>query len=238
MAADPAVPGMFTTEVKLLSKGVSLFQIIRNHDFDQAIYPEEPGADSTSVVLGPDMQMGTSWALEGRQGDIFQVNYQRESESQKVTWSFLRNEELTRTEHAEAKRPLFFAVGTWDDGMGVHRMNWTGEYFQFYVQLGSRAKESFQIYMNGNRSKCIYPGTADANPFEKHELKGPDRLSAGFMWTIGANESDEADAGARYEIRLRVSDDDFSPEKLDWKPVRGTEGLEEAKGRGFLVSGM
>jgi len=237
MTADPAVPGLFTGEVKLVTRGTSFFQIIRNRDWDQAVYPAEPGADSSSVVLGPDVQIGSSWALDGMPGDVYQVDFSRAGDTKQVTWSYLRSAELNRAEYEETRRPLFFVVGTWDDMTSIHRMHWTGEYFQFYVQLGSRAKESFQIYLNGSPAKCIYPGTADANPFEKHELKGPNRVSTGLTWTIGANSSDEAAAGKRYEIRLRVSEEDFRPEKLDWMPVRGIAGLEEAKGRGFLVIG-
>jgi len=57
------------------------------------------------------------------------------------------------------------------------------------------------------------------------------------MWSIGKHEADEAAVGKRYEIRLRVSDEDFRPEKLDWMPVTGIDGLEDAKGRGFFLMG-
>uniref|UniRef100_A0A7S4R6G5 Ketosynthase family 3 (KS3) domain-containing protein n=1 Tax=Alexandrium monilatum TaxID=311494 RepID=A0A7S4R6G5_9DINO len=242
MTADPAMPGLFTAEVKLLTGGVSMFQIIRNRDWGQAIYPDVPGADSTSPVLGPEEQLGCSWAIEGKVGDVFQVSFQRAIEGggdeQKVTWAYVRNEELTKPEWDIFRRTLFFVVGTWDEQTSIHRMHWTGEYYQFYVQLGARAKESFKIFQHGSRLKCIYPGTPDANPFEKHELRGPDNLSAGLMWTIGSHQSDDAEPGKRYEIRLRVNEDDSTPEKLDWIPMRGLEGLEDAKGRGFLVAGM
>nr|AQS99270.1 type I polyketide synthase [Gambierdiscus excentricus] len=237
-----AVPGLFSIEVTLVTRGTSTFQIFRNRDWGQAIFPEYPMADSSADILGPDEQIGHQWAIDGRVGDVFRVEFQRSLERAKddktVSWTLLRNVELTTAQRDMALRPMFFVVGTWDDLTGLHRMHWTGEYFQFYVQLGARAKESFQIQQNGNRFQCVYPGTPDAHPFEKHELKGPDRLSAGLMWTIGVHEADDAAPGKRYEIRLRISDEDYSPEKVDWMPVKGIEGLEDAKGRGFLVLGQ
>jgi len=236
MAADPSTPGLHTAEVKLLTKGVSLFQIIRNGDWGQALYPDTPGGGTDSEVLGPDEQMGLAWAIEGRMGDVFKITFQRDGETKKVNWEHLRNEELTRDELMTSRQAQYFAVGTWDGMSNIHKMQWTGEYYQFYVQLGSRQVESFQIYQEGNRNKCIYPDTADANPHDGFQVCGPDRLSAGLMWTIGANESDEAAEGRRYMIRLRVGQDG-TVEKVDWTPVRGLEGLEDAKGRGFLVVG-
>lgn len=241
MTPDPAVPGLFSAEVLLLTTGASTFQIIRNRDWGQAIYPEDPIGSSASAVLGPEEQIGHAWLIEGRKGDVYQVSFQRTGEDGRemkmVTWTFARNLELTKAQREFANRPLFFIVGSWDDRSSQHRMHWTGEYFQFYVQLGERSQEKFQIYMDGNRFRCIYPGTPEANPHEKHELRGPDRLSAGLMWTIGAHANDEAAPGKRYEVRLRVSEEDSSPEKVDWIPVKGTDGLEDAKGRGFLAIG-
>eukprot|EP00408_Alexandrium_pacificum_P065364 CAMPEP_0171170238 /NCGR_PEP_ID=MMETSP0790-20130122/8613_1 /TAXON_ID=2925 /ORGANISM="Alexandrium catenella, Strain OF101" /LENGTH=1170 /DNA_ID=CAMNT_0011635083 /DNA_START=47 /DNA_END=3559 /DNA_ORIENTATION=- len=242
MTADPSMPGLFTAEVKLITKGASFFQIIRNGDWGQAVYPDEPGADSSAEVIGPDEQIGYSWALPGERGDVFKVSFQRTleggSEMKKVSWSFDRNEELTQADFEESRRHLYFVQGTWDDMASLSRMHWTGECYQFYVQLGARQRESFKLFMDGNSRLCIYPGTKDANPFEKHEIKGPDSVSAGLMWTIGVNSGDEAEPGKRYELRLRVNDEDGRPEKLDWMPVRGITGLEDAKGRGFLVAGQ
>jgi len=196
MTEDKSVPGLFSAEVKFISQGVNAFQIIRNRDWLQAIYPEEQFASSTAHITGPDESMDYMWAIEGDRGDIFQVNFQREvegsSDTKKVTWSLLRNEELTKAEFDRSKQPMYFAVGTWNDMAFPSRMYWTGEYYQFFVQLGARVQESFQILLNGNAFQCIYPDTPNAHPSDSPELKGPDRLSAGLMWTIGANEADEA----------------------------------------------
>nr|AQS99210.1 type I polyketide synthase [Gambierdiscus polynesiensis] len=242
MKPDTAVPGLFSTEVTLVHRGMSTFQIFRNRDWGQAIYPDYPMADMSTPILGPDEQIDHSWAIQGRVGDVYRIEFQRAVEETKdnktVSWTFQRNVELTKAQRDTARRPMFFVLGSWDDLSGLHRMHWTGEYFQFYVQLGARARESFQIQQDGNRFKCIYPGTPEANPFEKHELRGPDHLSAGLSWSIGSHDGDDAAPGKRYEIRLRISDEDYSPEKVDWMPVKGIEGLEDARGRGFLILGQ
>jgi len=241
MKPSPDVPGLFTAEVTLTTDG-GTFQILRNRDWAQALYPDTPEADASASTLGPDEPVGHAWFLEGSCGDVFEIQFQRSSEGgrdeKKVSWKFVRKGVLTQAQLTFAARPLFFIMGTWDERMGMHRMHFTGEYYQFYVQLGKVQKESFQIFKEGRVTQCIHPSVADASPFEKHDLQGPHITSASLAWTIGAHAADDAAPGKRYEVRLRVSDEDYAPEKVDWIPVKGLEGLEDAKGRGFLVLGQ
>jgi len=243
MQPVPDTQGLFAAEVMLLSWGVSTFQIFRNRDWEQAFYPDVPLADQGSGVIGPDEQIGHAWAIDGGiPGQVYRIEFQRSeedgAEQKQVQWKYERKVELTKAQVEMSKVPEFFVHGTWDDLASLHRMHFTGEYYQFYVQLGDRAIESFQIYQDGDVAKCIHPGVKDATAHEKHELLGPDMVSAGLMWTIGIHAGDEAEAGKRYEIRFRIKEEDQRPEKLDWMPIRGFEGLEDARGRGFLVLGQ
>jgi len=147
MIPVPNVPGLFSAEVTLLGNDGSMFQIFRNRDYDQAIFPEYPGADADAAVFGPDEQIGHYWQLPGGRGDVFKVDFQRSVEegkdSMKVSWEFLRTAELKDTRSWLAGRPHFYISGTWDGHSAVHRMHDYGEYYQFYVQLGEAQKESF-----------------------------------------------------------------------------------------------
>merc|ERR1711920_14634 len=179
-------------------------------------------------------------AVYGKAGDVFRIEFQRASESEdddkKVSWSYVRNEELSAAMVEQARRPQFFVCGSWDFNAQLHRMQFTGEYFQFYIELGNGKQEGFQVFENGNFGRCFCPSVANASPHVKHELMGPDAKSKGLCWTIGHHDADQAEPGKRYEVRLFV-DEDMRPERLDWMPVRGIDGLEDARGRGFLVFG-
>jgi len=236
----PDVPGLFAAEVTLLSHNVNMFQIFRNRDWEQAIYPDEPFGSMESGILGPEEQIGHAWVIDGKPGQVWRVELSSSLEDgfekKKVEWKFDRAVELSTVQWEMSKLPEFYVMGSWDGYGALHRMHFAGSYWQFFVQLGAGALESFQVYQDGNPRRCIYPGLRDANPFEPHDVLGPDAKSAGLVWTIGANESDEAEAGKRYEVKLWVNPD-LSPAKLDWSSVTAIEGLEDARGRGYLILG-
>jgi hypothetical protein len=241
MSKDPDTPGLHTVEVTLPSNHGSMFHIIRDEDWDQAIYPAWDGADESAEVLGPEEPVGHAWALQGKAGDVFRIEFQRFTDAdgkevKKVNWKFLRNEPPSTAMKEQASRPQFFVSGSWDTGTQFHRMNFTGEYYQFYVVLGKGKKESFRVFDSGDWNRCFHPSVANANPHVQHELRGPATGSDGVTWTIGHHDGDLAEPGKKYEVRLFV-DESMQPLKVDWMVVRGVDGLEDARGRGFLAFG-
>lgn len=105
-----------------------------------------------------------------------------------------------------------------------------GDYFQFFIQLGSTASESFQILFNGAREEAVYPRTPNANTHERHSIGGPDPKGHGLNWTVGMHADDAAEMGARYEIRLNVTDSGL-PWTVTWRKL----GDKEQMKRGFFV---
>merc|ERR1712217_569540 len=97
-------------------------------------------------------------------------------------------------------------------------------------------RESFRIFEDADFHRCYYPSVANASPHTKHLILGPDLLSQGVCWTIGEHSGDQAENGKRFEVRLFV-DEFIKPERVDWLPVRGIDGLEDARGRGFFAFG-
>lgn len=80
------------------SHSPAAFVIVRNKDWDQVFYPDSErsardakvGCQSTAVA-GPDEALsGLTWILGGRQGDIFQVEFQRSiaggKDSRRICW--------------------------------------------------------------------------------------------------------------------------------------------------------
>lgn len=72
------------------------------------------------------------------------------------------------------------------------------------------------------------PGAQD------HELRGPDAAGHGRCWVL--RRPPGAAAPVRYKVRLFIDARDVRPVRLDCVgPLPGVEGLEEAKGRGYLL---
>mmetsp|Transcript_103255 Transcript_103255/g.266946 ORF Transcript_103255/g.266946 Transcript_103255/m.266946 type:complete len:1174 (+) Transcript_103255:93-3614(+) len=237
--------GLYVAEVTLPQDGWGTFQIIREHDWGQVLYPAWEWADMTAPVLGPDEGVDNAWALQGRTGDVVRVQFQRNVErggvdEKTVSWNVVRHEkELHRDIVRFKSKPSYFICGMWDFMKYPLRMNWTSgtnSYCQFFIQLGSSKRESFVIYQDGDPSKCFNPNVENATGYDEHKIVGPGYAS-GQQWTVGVHEDDEPEYGKRYEIRLRVSEEDGTLLKLDWVPVKSVEGLEDARGRGFMYIG-
>lgn len=97
MEADPARPGFFSFVVAV--RGSEKFQILRNSDWEQVLYPGERlgSADGSTEVLGPDDQgHGLNFCIDGSQGSRYRVELQRlverDKDIKKVSWRILRNE--------------------------------------------------------------------------------------------------------------------------------------------------
>jgi hypothetical protein len=92
MAPHPDQKGVFRANVDLTRSIDGEFHIIRNMDFEQAIYPDHAYAASESSVLGPDdWGEGVFWNLEGRFGETFTIEFQRtlypdDPERMRVSW--------------------------------------------------------------------------------------------------------------------------------------------------------
>ena len=48
-------------------------------------------------------------------------------------------------------------IGTWDNFRDLHEMTWEGGEYRCCVMLGENAEESFQIVVDGLRTRQIYP---------------------------------------------------------------------------------
>jgi len=92
MTRDETSPGVwyFDITIKLFAEE---FQIARNMDWNQVLYPNRPEAagDGSAEVLGPDdFGHGLNWYLKGATGETFRVEFQRiidaETDTKRVTW--------------------------------------------------------------------------------------------------------------------------------------------------------
>jgi hypothetical protein len=225
MSPVPEAPGTFRREMKILSKSGCSFQIARNRDQRQMLYPVD--GDNSGETVGPDeWGDGLNWFIPGSTGDVYQIELTRKVGPQDVdsldiktvNFKFLRNEPLTPDEVTLSCRPMFTIVGTWT--RHKERMTWDGEqgYYKLRVTVGSTAVESFQILQDGLLAKTLFPSVPDANPSLEHDLCGPHPGGYSYFWTIGGAKTRDqaiiAVPGSVFEVRLLFSMG--RPQSVDW----------------------
>lgn len=90
MEAHESVPGLFTLEVTLPS-GCGEFQIVRNKDWRQTMFPPGPRAGGEAAIHGPDDRLeGYNWLISGKRNSTFRIEFQRIAEfgqdMKKLSW--------------------------------------------------------------------------------------------------------------------------------------------------------
>lgn len=93
MEKDPSVPGRYFIDIRL-PVSFNAFQIVREGDWDQVIYPRDPEAGPDVPVCGPDhMSADLYWLLHSHPGETYRISFVRTSQagldSMKVSWERL-----------------------------------------------------------------------------------------------------------------------------------------------------
>lgn len=89
---------------------------------------------------------------------------------------------------SEKPRPLrLFVAGSWDN-YEPDEMNWKKGLFTYPVMVGQECLEVFQLLVDGDWGKAVYPSIKDATPYEAHDVLGPDNAGHGLNWCIGKLE--------------------------------------------------
>jgi len=232
IASDPSAPGVFRREVALQRDG-GYFQVVRDRDWAQVLYPAIPGGGGACEVLGPDDEgSDLNWFVDGKAGDVFRVQFQRTFEEgadiKKVSWSLLHHEQLSDDQLVAASLPRYCILGTWSGWAKSAAMDWDGEHYRYRLRLGSRGEESFQILKDGHLDQVICPNCRDATPHSFHVLRGPGHDLHGLHWTVGRHERDGGKPGAWYEVRLVMHKDGVRPKRVEWAGIEGPPSLEDA----------
>jgi len=234
----------FAIDLHLLRPGGE-FQILRNRDFDQALYPlqEMAGCEDPTAVGGPDDEsFGRAWFLDGKAGDRFKLELRRSRrtgrDEKQVFWTALGPEPLSEAQLERAKLPRFAVFGSWDGGARLRGLSWAGSYHYFYVELGDDARASFQLVREFDWDAIFHPSVADAHGGVPHQVKGPspgDGRSRGLNWTIGLTGSETS--GEIYEVRVFHEDRVIGAvvSKVEWSRVPSGVDLSEAEAEGLVL---
>lgn len=209
MAEDQDNPGVYRIETRLL-KTAGIFNIVRNQDWRQLLYPGTRYAHGDpGEAFGPDQWgRGLSWLMEGKPGDVFEVELQRSggevsAASLQVCWRLVRQEEPSPELVEQARVPRYYLVGSWDRWLTRRKMTLQGKRYVAEVAVGTDP-ERFQILSDGDWNRILYPSVADAGLEDEAQLRGPDARGAQICWAIGA--SSEERGGGRFEVSLHLGD--------------------------------
>lgn len=217
MTPDESTPGLYHTEVKLKRAG-TIFQINRNEDWNQMIYPATPYArgGGAEEVCGPD-NLGSvyNWCIDGKAGEVYQIDFQRVytegTVKMDVSWRKVRSE----TPEPPVTTNEYCIVGSWFNEYMRDRMDWDGTAFTYNIEMGINHKESFQILENGDWLRMLYPERPDSGTLDEARVLGPNDRGYANSWIIGKDEVDHAHEGCHFEIRLVV--ERGQPVSVTWK---------------------
>lgn len=232
MTQDPAEPSLFHLDVELRFDGGE-FQLVRNRDWNQVIWPSSAlsRSGSNTLIQGPNEGgHGLNWFLDGRAGESFRIEFKRaqQEEEDVISLAWMKTGCATST-----PRPSYMIVGTWDNFRLAREMKWTGESYQFFLQLGDRRQESFQILKNGLWEQALYPDCADANPQQQHRIQGPSSGGRGLNWTLDGSDGEPGD---RYCVDFIVSPDGAA-QRIQWNKLDKGAPLLAALQEDHLIIG-
>lgn len=229
---DAGSAGTFSAEVRITRPRCE-FQIVRNEDRRQAIFPMAQHGTQSTKVAGPDDSVwGMNWALPGALGDVFRIDFSRQDEACNVRWEKVRSETLSEAESALAAIPRISAVGTWDRFSSAVGLRYDAEEATqtFYLRLGASGRESFILLADDDVERTICPNIPNAHPGVPHTVHGPCiRAYADCAWTIGADDEEGVKAFGLYEVRLYVKADG-SPLRVSWEQLKSLPDGTESGG--------
>merc|ERR1712136_677259 len=223
-------------EEQLLHDGGE-FQIVRDEDFDQTLYPMDPYGfgDTNSTILGPDGNgRDLNWWLGGRAGDVFRIFFERSEDSMQVGWELLRHLDLSAAQLASLARPRYSVVGSWDGWAEAWPMLCEDSECTFFLQLGASCEESFQILEKGRWETTLYPDREDAHPSSGYRLCGPGSAGHGLNWTVGRYLHDAGAPGKCYKIVLVLNTVDGIP-RVEWDTLDSTVDVHSVMNEGFFA---
>lgn len=201
----PGRDGHHTLDVQMTSLGIE-FQVVRNRDLHQRIWPETPDnvpAGSNALILGPDRTGVGRWRIDGTLGDIFRISFVRRwldgFDMKRLTWDRIGSRPVIEPE------PRYFAVGSMNDwaanGVYTEMTKLSGE--QAYtcdIQI-ARIPEEFQIVENKSWDRCVHPDKRDCVQTQAHQvLKNAD--ANGLNWALGKGVADKPRIGDRFRVRF------------------------------------
>lgn len=201
MQSDPSRQGVYTAEVQKTGSPL-LFQILRNKDSMQRIYPDTDAQKNgnlfSTVAPVDELGVGRNWEVEGDVGDVFKIMLERNPSDLRdicVSWEKVANRPV------QEEPPRYFLVGTpnrWGDGETLE-MTSSGSGYTCEVHIDS-LPTVFQILENNLEDRRLHPDSKDAGP-GSGEVIGPEPARRSLCWSI---DSSVATVGDVVTVKLAL----------------------------------
>jgi len=219
LKSDPAEKGIWNYVAKIGVTGHEEFQLCRDHDEQQIIYPAEPNATKTSIpVRGPDdMSAGKKWVLTGPVGEIVKIRLEVDDGKIIVaTSSKSMGEKVWESVEGWDRHEYYLAFMngpctkmTMDPEVpGIFRAR--GEIGNNFNEQYRGLCEFFNVLVDADPNACFYPEVGCASTGECI-VSGPDTPSDGRPFMIKSWQ-----AGAGFEVTLNLLAEDRR-QTVTWK---------------------
>lgn len=183
--------GLFEAAFRIRGSRQEEFQILRDKDPRQAIYPATARARDASVpVRGPDdAGEGKHWLVEGRENEEVQVRLRLVGGEAEVTVATASRGE--RTWRSGVRSCTYHVTGSFLD-WALCEMEADPEdpqIFRHHLVIGWAGWEEFQIVVDQDPSQTMYPSISWARCGEA-TVEGPGPGGEGEHWRIDGDEGD------------------------------------------------
>ncbi|CAE8683313.1 unnamed protein product [Polarella glacialis] len=216
--------------------GEEEFQIARDSDPNQLIYPAMAGALRTTIpVRGPDsLGKGKFWLIRGMPNEVVRIRLEIADAHVAVTTSSeVRGDKVWESLEGW-DRHQYCVVGSWSGWVPAAMVMDPAEpgLFKAYGKVGKAWShqhgayiERFQVAVDGDSAQAFHPQLGDAAAAESI-VDGPDDGGAGKSWLIRSQ-----DPNVRFEICLNLNAADRR-QKVTWswtEPLALSEGQTQRR---------
>lgn len=92
----------------------------------------------------------------------------------------------------------YYIAGTWNGWSGFEMISEDTGLFTYELTIGENRFEEFQIWVDGDRTRALCPGSTQA--FQGSAAEGPVACEEGGSWLIGGSNP-----GDRYKVSLKIA---------------------------------
>jgi len=188
-------PGVYSMTARIGTSGTEEFQIVRDRDWSQVIYPAKNHPIKSNIpIKGPDENgKGKSWLVRGPPG--FKLDVELRMTAGSIEMSLNIEKKGKKTWKSNHGRPDnwhdYYISGSWNNwGLSAMVPDFVGgSVFRARdVIVGPDGVEEFRIVVDKDEKQTLYPVDGI--------LHGPDAQGNGFAWRI------EDSPGVEFEILL------------------------------------
>mmetsp|Transcript_109431 Transcript_109431/g.274106 ORF Transcript_109431/g.274106 Transcript_109431/m.274106 type:complete len:1127 (-) Transcript_109431:14-3394(-) len=223
MARSKDEEGLWTTSMRIGLTGYEEFQITRDNDWTQTLYPAMERCRNQNIpIRGPDGNgKGKNWLITGPSGDIVRIQLQVLDGEITLIASSDQTGVKTWQSTEEELWMKYYVSGSWNKWgfTAMKRDPEERQIFRCIVRLGRTGQEEFKIVCEKDWSMQLYPEYEQAGLGDS-ECLGPDDQGHGLNWLMTGRP------GCAYQITLDLYERDMC-RVVWWNEILAVQTREE-----------